>query len=113
MTSEELDPQSHPWANGVKACLIHEGMPQKKADGYARILKRAVTNISTFGDDIYDEHTPKRMALARRLENTGYPKGAALVWHDREDRNKVDDRVSGERLYHMYAELLINDGRKH
>lgn len=98
----------HPWPNGVKRCLIREGLDPDLAEAFATLLLRAVTDITTFGSDIYEEHTPKRIALASRLQRDGFPKSAALVWHDREDRKKVERRVIEERLHHLYGEVIAN-----
>lgn len=100
----------HPWPNGVRRCLIQEGMDSGMAEAFATILKRAVTDITTFGDNIYDEHTPKRVALASKLQREGYSKSAALIWHEHEDRETVEGRVSGERLHFHYGDLIENAG---
>lgn len=110
-----MNPNLHPWPDGVKRCLISEGMEAGVAEAFATILKRAVTDISTFGSNIYEEHTPKRVALSSKLRSEGFIKSAALIWHDQEDREKVDWRVGIERLHHMYADVIPNDsaGARH
>lgn len=104
-----MQKQLHPWPNGVRKCLIAEGMDDDKAEAFATILRRAVTDITASGHEVYNEHTPKRVALAGKLRRDGFAKAAALVWHDHEDREQLELRVGIERLHHMYADVILNE----